>query len=82
MTQYDNNNSGALYKNMYKTEESQPDYTGKAEINRQKYQIWARIRTSKAGIKFLALSFTVDNGEGPKAKPAPVVVENDDFIPF
>jgi len=82
MTQYDNNNSGALYRNMYKTEESQPDYTGKAEINRQKYQIWARIRTSKAGNKFFALSFTVDNGEGPKAKPAPAVVENDDFIPF
>ena len=83
MTQYDNNNSGALYKNDKKTKESQPDYRGTAEVNGQKYFVSSWIKTSKAGNKFMSLSFTtVDNGEGQKAKPAPAVVEIDDSIPF
>jgi|APCry1669189534_1035231.scaffolds.fasta_scaffold441208_1 uncharacterized protein (DUF736 family) len=82
MTQYDNNNSGALFKNDKKTKESQPDYRGTAEVNGQKYLVSSWIKTSKAGNKFMSLSFTVDNGEGQKAKPAPAVVEIDDSIPF
>ena len=39
MTQYDNNNSGALFKNDKKTLEKHPDYRGEAEVNGQKYYV-------------------------------------------
>jgi uncharacterized protein (DUF736 family) len=82
MTQYDNNNSGALFKNDKKTHEKHPDYRGEAEINGQKYRVSSWLKTSKAGNKFMSLSFTVDNGEYQKANVAPAVVEIDDNIPF
>ena len=69
MTQYDNNNSGALFKNMKKTSEKDADYSGESEINNQKYMVWARIRTSKTG-------------GAAQGKTAPTPVELNDDIPF
>jgi|FreactcultureFD7_1027221.scaffolds.fasta_scaffold13669_6 hypothetical protein len=82
MTQYDNNNSGALFKNMKKTSEKDADYSGESEINNQKYMVWARIRTSKAGTKFLSLSYAPKTGGAAQGKAAPTPVELNDDIPF
>ena len=86
---YDNNLSGALFKNTKKEKESHPDYRGECEIIGQKYEIAAWIKDSKAGNKYMSLSFQVprekqDNREVPKANQsnsAPVD-DFDDDIPF
>jgi uncharacterized protein (DUF736 family) len=83
MTQYDNNNSGALFKNDKKTLEKHPDYRGEAEVNGQKYYVSAWIKTAKSGSKFMSLSYTPkDETAQSKTKAAPVVEEIDDNIPF
>ena len=58
MSEYDNSNSGVMFKNDKKPEGSkQPDYQGNAEVNGKKVEIAGWIRTSKTGKKFLSLKF-------------------------
>lgn len=56
---YDNNMSGALFKNDKKTEDRHPDYTGQCEINGRQFRIssWLRVG-KKSGQKFMSLAFT------------------------
>ena len=60
--EYDNNNTGALWKNFRKNaddpEDKKPDYTGQAEINNVNYWMSAWIRTAKKdGSKFFSFKF-------------------------
>lgn len=82
MTQYDNNNSGALFKNMKKTSEKDADYSGESEINNQKYMVWARLRKSKSGTTFMSLSYAPKTGGTQKSQTTTASVEIDDNIPF
>jgi len=83
MTQYDNNNSGALFKNDKKTQEKHPDYRGEAEVDRKKYYISAWIKTAKSGAKFMSLTYTPkDEAAQSKPKPVTVDIDLDDNIPF
>jgi len=84
MTQYDNNNSGALFKNLKKTTEKDADYSGPSEINNQKYMVWARIKKSKDGVTFMALSYApkTDGAVQGKPKTVSVNIDLDDNIPF
>lgn len=79
MTEFDNNLRGVLFKNDKEGNEKRPDYTGNCEISGQKYQLSAWIKTSKAGTKFMSLSFQVDK---PKAKEPELTPAFDDEIPF
>lgn len=75
MTEYDNNLSGALFKNNRKREgKTDPDYQGQAEVGGVEYWLSAWINTSKKdGSKFMSLKFN------PKeTTPA----DFDDDIPF
>lgn len=79
---YDNNMTGALYKNDRKDTENHPDYRGKCEVAGTEYWLSAWVKTSKAGSKYFSLSFR-EKGAMPEqpSKPAPA----DDFsdeIPF
>ena len=56
MAEYDNNMRGVLFINNKKDTESQPDYTGKIEVNKEEFYLSAWIKTSKAGNKFMSLS--------------------------
>ena len=59
-------NSGSLFKNDRKTEESHPQAKGSAKINGIEYWVSAWTKTTKEGVKWQSLSFT------PKdAKPKP-----------
>lgn len=77
------NDSGALFKNEKKTAENQPDYTGRATIEGQQYNVAAWVRTSQAGAKYMSLSFTIPQPktETPTPAPAPISSPNDD-MPF
>ena len=84
MNDYDNTNSGALFKNDKKESEKQPDYRGPINVQGVDMEIAAWLKTSKAGKKFMSLQI------GPKWEPkesaaprqAPVVDDFDDSIPF
>lgn len=58
MTTYDNDMSGALFKNKKKEEgDKKPEYTGQCEINGQEMWISAWVKESARG-KFFSMRFT------------------------
>lgn len=71
MSDYDNNNSGVLFKNEKEEGSKQPDYKGTAEVNGKQLEIAAWIRTSKTGKKFMSLKFQEprQKKDAPKGKP-------------
>lgn len=52
-----NNNSGAIYRNK-KEKESQPDYTGNAQLDGKTYRLAGWLNKSKSGNTYLRLLFT------------------------
>lgn len=76
MTEYDNTNSGALFKND-KEHDKQPDYKGSINVEGTDYWLSSWIKTSKAGRKFMSLSVTPKEAQ-PKREGAPF----SDDIPF
>jgi uncharacterized protein (DUF736 family) len=80
------NNTGALFKNDKKATENHPDYTGKAIIEGQLYNLAAWVKTSKTGTKYMSLSFNIwqlkaETFAAPAPAPAPIVSPEDD-MPF
>lgn len=88
--QYDNTNSGVLFKNNKKDSDKHPDYTGKIDVNGKELQIAAWIRDSKNGTKFMSLKVSEprDFDQRPaNEQPAPQAPSGDapinlDDIPF
>jgi uncharacterized protein (DUF736 family) len=83
MTEYSNENSGAMFKNETDNEKA-PAYKGKVNVEGTDYQIAAWIRTSKAGQKFMSLKVQPMNANG-SAKPVAKssgFADLDDSIPF
>jgi uncharacterized protein (DUF736 family) len=82
--EFDNNNTGALFKNERKQTEKHPDYNGSCEINGVEMWMSAWIKTSNKGQKFMSFSF---NPKQVQAAPKPVQAANSGFdeeddIPF
>ena len=78
---YDNNLSGALFKNQKKETDKHPDYKGQAEIEGTEYWVSAWLNESSKGMKYLSLKFSAKDGQ----KPAPQQDNADDLsddIPF
>lgn len=77
--------SGSLFKNDFKTKDSQPSMTGSCMIDGVEYKISAWTKTTASGKPYFSLGFrNADDqyplGTGnPDAKPAPPL---DDEIPF
>ena len=77
MTDYNNENSGVLFKNDKEGNEARPDYTGKINVGGVEKRLAAWLKDGAKG-KFLSLR--VSDFE---AKTAPVAADNfDDEIPF
>ena len=70
MSNYDNNNTGALFKNDRKQTEKHPDYTGKCEINNVGMYMSAWIKTGQSGKKFMSFSFNPIEVQAPKPAQA------------
>lgn len=70
MSDFDNTNTGAIFKNDKKESEKHPDYKGQINVNGVEYWLSAWIKTStKTGNKFMSLS--VKPKDAPAQQPAP-----------
>jgi hypothetical protein len=74
--QYDNTNSGVLFKNESENEKA-PAYKGKINVDGKEYELAAWIREGKKG-KFMSLKVQ----EPRQKKPEPDLVAMDDDIPW
>ena len=70
-------NTGAIFKNDKKTNEKQPDYKGKVNVNGKEMEIALWVKTSSAGNTYFSASFS-EPYVAPQTQP---VVTNDD-LPF
>jgi hypothetical protein len=80
MSDYDNTNTGALFKNDKEGNEKRPDYTGTVDVEGVVYNVSSWIRTSKGGVKFMSL--VLEKKEGGAKKAAPKQQSIDEDIPF
>jgi hypothetical protein len=55
MSDYDNTNRGALFKNDRKEDDKDRDYSGTINVGGREYWLSGWVRTSKSGQKFLSL---------------------------
>lgn len=77
--QYDNTDSGALFKNKEKATDKHPDYQGSINVGGQDYWLSAWLKESKAGEKYMSLA--VKSKDAPRGtKPSKQDVESD--VPF
>ena len=87
MTEYNNSNTGVMFKNDRKTEDKHPDYCGSfydAEGREHFCDAWVK-RSSKTGDSFMSFRVKPKQSKGPK-KPEfsdrPLSETLDDGIPF
>lgn len=73
--EYDNDMRGVLFRNRRKRKESQPDFTGSAEIDGVEFWISGWQNTSKQGVKFMSLAFNVKQDDESEE-----VEEDDDEV--
>ena len=81
--EYDNTNTGVLFKNDKGNNPKRPDYRGSGNWQGQEFNISAWLKESKKdGSKFFSFKFEEKQAK-PKANPfAPTVDFQDDDIPF
>lgn len=82
MTDYDNTNSGVLFKNDKDGNEKRPDYTGEINVDGKDLRLAAWIKTSAKGNKFMSLRVS----EKEERRDSQPVSNTDDFdseeVPF
>jgi hypothetical protein len=81
MTDYDNRNRGALFRNGEKNDDRDRDYAGVINIEGAEYWLSGWIKTSKKGTKFLSLSVK-PKVEKPAATNKSRADDFDDMISF
>jgi len=79
--QYDNTNSGALFKNDKKETANHPDYKGQINVNGVEYWVSAWIKPMKQDASKRYMSLSVQPKEAPKQAARPTSRRNDDDEP-
>ena len=83
MSEYDNTNRGALFKNDKGDNPKRPDYTGTLDVDGVAHKLSGWIRKSQQGDTFLSVSIEAKEGDRPKPSPTRRAVElPDDPLPF
>jgi len=59
MSDYDNTNTGAMFKNKKKTTDKHPDYTGQANVAGVEYWVSYWLKKSKAGETYMSSAYTL-----------------------
>jgi hypothetical protein len=80
MSDYDDTNRGALFRNERKEAETHADYNGTINVNGQEFWINSWLKESKGGKKYMSLS--VKPKDGVVAKPAPAAPVSFEDMPF
>lgn len=87
MSQYDNTNSGMLFKNDKGDNEKRPDYKGSVNVGGVEYWLsgWVRVAgesSKRAGEKFISMKLEPKEQQAPvRQAPAPQADLTDD-VPF
>lgn len=75
------NNSGAIFKNDKKTNDSQPDYQGKIVVDNVERNVALWVKTSKAGTKYFSVALKDSTPTEPYSAPQPPTqTTNDTFL--
>jgi len=87
MAEYDNMNSGALFKNDRKAADTHADWNGSINVGGHEYWLNAWVKEKKGdGSKFFSLSVKPKDGAratpAPTRAPAPRAQPLDDEVPF
>ena len=85
MSEYDNNNRGAFWKNDRKETDRHPDWTGSATINGVEGWLsgWVKKKGDKDKAPLLRFQFRPkDEARAPQQQAAPAQDDFDDDIPF
>ena len=81
MPEYDNTNSGALFKNDKKGNDTWPDYQGSINVESVEFWISAWLKKDKNGKAYMSLSVRPKKAEkaaGTACSPEPGVPDFDD----
>lgn len=83
MSDYDDTNRGALFKNERKEAETHADYNGTINVGGTEYWINSWLKESKGGKKYMSLSVKPKDGAAPaKAPVATAAADFGDDVPF
>jgi len=75
--QYDNTNSGVLFKNDKGGNDKRPDYKGNLDVNGQEFRISAWIKTKKDGSgKFMSLKIEPKEQQAQQSRPPQQTAHN------
>jgi hypothetical protein len=83
MTDYDNRNRGALFRNDDKdpNDDKERDYSGTLDVEGSEYWLSGWVHTSRSGKKYLSLSVKPKQDKPPPSKKSRAG-DLDDMIPF
>lgn len=81
MSDYDDTNRGALFKNTKKDSDKHPDYKGTINVGGTEYWVSSWLKVSGKGEKYLSLSVQPKDDAPQQRKPARSV-DADSDIPF
>ncbi len=81
--EYDNTNSGALFRNDKKGNDKAPDYKGNLNVDGKEKQIAAWLKTSAKGVKYMSLSVSEPyQAQGDAVQQSATAIEIEEDIPF
>jgi uncharacterized protein (DUF736 family) len=72
MTEHDNTNTGALFRNDKGENPKRPDYRGKIDVEGRSFKVSGWIRESKAGQKYMRLALEPEVAQAPQASQEPI----------
>ena len=81
MTQYDNTNSGTLFKNDKKAKDTDPAYKGQINVEGKEYWMSSWVRTSKQGASFMSIKLTPKDRQSSEQTRKAADLPDDD-LPF
>lgn len=80
--EFDNTNSGALFRNDRKETDKHPDYRGEINVGGTDYWLSAWLKTSSKGAKFMSLAVTPKDDKPAKPAKPQKQMDDDQDIPF